>query len=64
MVGSKGWSYLMTLTDVTQALVARYLPAFKVSKEMADKKAMQDCLERSRYGGTNSATANELSKML
>jgi CRP-like cAMP-binding protein len=64
IVGSKGWAYLMTLTDVTKALIARYLPQIKVSKEMAEKKAMQDCLELTRYSGTNSITYNDLSKKI
>jgi CRP/FNR family transcriptional regulator, cyclic AMP receptor protein len=63
VVGSKGWVYLKTLTDVTKALITYYMPNVKVYKEAAEKKAMQDCLDTVRTTGTGSVYT-ELSKSL
>ena len=63
VVGSKGWMYLKTLTDVTKALFTYYVPNMKVYKEAAEKKAMQDCLDTVRTSSTGSVYT-ELSKSL
>jgi CRP-like cAMP-binding protein len=63
VLGSKGWVYLKTLTDVTRALITYYIPNLKVYKEAAEKKAMMDCLDNVRTTGTGSVYT-ELSKSL
>ncbi len=45
VVGSKGWAYLAALTELSQALIAHYLPGMQISSSAADRKVMQKCLE-------------------
>lgn len=63
VVGSKGWTYLQALSDVTRALITYYIPSLKVFKESAEKKAMRDCLENARTSASGSVYT-ELSKSL
>ncbi len=63
VVGSKGWTYLQTLSDVTRALITYYIPGLKVFKESAEKKAMRDCLETVRTSASGSVYT-ELSNSL
>jgi CRP-like cAMP-binding protein len=63
MIGSKGWTYLETLSNVTKALITYYIPSLKIFKEAAEKKAMRDCLDAVRTSGTGSVYT-ELTKFL
>lgn len=51
VVGSKGWAYLMALSELSQALIRHYLPDLQLSGAKADKQVMQKCLTEVRKTG-------------
>ncbi len=48
VVGSKGWAYLVALSEVSQALIRHYLPGLHVASSAADRAALKKCLDQVR----------------
>ena len=52
VVGSKGWGYLMALSQLSLALIKHYLPETRVPNGDVEKQVMQQCLAEVRKNST------------